>query len=114
MTSLNYGFAILPSWLYKNFMVLKTNQCSSMLFGVKDGFQTDLVSNNVSIKNNKEVKVLGKAFDNKLHLYMYLSSITKKAIIKLNALTRAQKYMTPEQKTFLKLSFIQPQFNYGT
>ena len=38
--------------------------------------------------------------------------ITKKANTKLNALTRVQKYMTPEQKTFLTSSYKRSPFNY--
>ena len=37
-----------------------------MLFRVKDKLQTDLLSNNVPIKNRKVEKVLGITFDNKL------------------------------------------------
>ena len=64
-------------------------------------YQTQLVSSNVTIKNGKEEKVLGINFNNKLDFSTHLTSITKKANIKLNALTRVQKYITPEQKTFL-------------
>ena len=37
-----------------------------MLFRVKDKLQTDLLSNNVPIKNRKVEKFLGVNFDNKL------------------------------------------------
>ena len=37
-----------------------------MLFGVKDKLQTDLLSNNVPIKNRKVKKFLRITFDNKL------------------------------------------------
>ena len=57
-----------------------------MLFGIKDELQTDLVSTNVTN--------------------------TKKANVKLNNLSRVQKNMTPEQRTFLTASFIKSQFNY--
>ena len=40
-------------------MVLNPDKCSSMVFGVNDELQTDLVSNNVIIKNSEEEKVLG-------------------------------------------------------
>ena len=82
-------------------MVLNPDKCFLMLFAVKDELQTDLVSNNVTIRNSKDEKVLGITFDIKLEFSSHLTSITKKASIKLNAFTREQKYMTPEQKTFL-------------
>ena len=54
-----------------------------MLFGVKDELQTDLVSNNVTIRNSKEEKGQGIPFDNKLDFAKHLISITKRANIKL-------------------------------
>ena len=90
-------------------MVLSPGKCSFMLFALKDELQTDLVSNNVTIKNSKEEKFLA---DNKLDFSSHLTSITKKANIKLNNLTGVQKYMILEQKNFLTSSFIKSQFNY--
>ena len=37
-----------------------------MINGTKDELQTGFVSNNVTIENSKEEKVLGITFDNKL------------------------------------------------
>ena len=105
-------FAILSNWLGKNFMVLNPDKSSFMLSDVKDELQTDFVSNNATFKNGKEKNVLGITFDSKLDFSMHLTNITKKVNIKLNALTRVQKYMTSEQKTFLTSSLIKSQFNY--
>ena len=58
------------------------------MFGGKDEFQTDLVSNNAITEKSKDEKVLGVTFDNKLGFSMHLSSITKKRNINLNALNR--------------------------
>ena len=93
-------------------MVLNFNVCTFMLFGKKDALQTDLVFNNVTIKNSKEEKVLLIIIDSKLDFSKYLISITRKASIKLNAFTRVQKYMTSEEKTLLTSPFIKSQFNY--
>ena len=40
MPSLNFDFAILSNWFYKNFMIFDTDKCSFMLFGVKEELQT--------------------------------------------------------------------------
>ena len=77
-----------------------------MSIGAKDELQTDIESKKVAIENSKEEEVLGVTFDNKLEFYSYLTSINKKANIKLNNLTRVQKYMAPELKTVLTFSFI--------
>ena len=62
---------------------------------------TELISTNVTTKDSKEEKELGITFANKLDFSTHRTSITKKANIKLNALTRIQKYMTPEKKNIL-------------
>ena len=62
-------------------MVLNPEKCSLMLFHIKDEFQTDLVSNNAIIKNDKG-KVLGINTDSKLKFSTHLNSVTKKANIK--------------------------------
>ena len=102
-------------------LYLNPIKCSSMLFCVKDKLQRDLVSNNITIRNrkNEEIgnveignEVLGITFDNKLFFPSQLTSITKKVNIRLNNLTRVKKYIIPEQKTLISLSFIKSHFNY--
>ena len=66
MMSLIHGFSILSNWIYKNLLFLNLGKCSFMPFGVKDELQTDLVSNNATIKNSKSEKIPGITFDNKL------------------------------------------------
>ena len=93
-------------------LCLNPIKCSSMLFCVKDRLQRDLVSNNITIRNRKNEKVLGITFDNKLFFPSHLTSITKKVNIRLNNLTRVKKYIIPEQKTLISLSSIKSHFNY--
>ena len=59
-----------------------------MLFGVNDDILTDLASNNSTVKDSKKEKILGIIFDNKLDFSLHLTSITKKANIKSNNLTK--------------------------
>ena len=88
MTSLNHDFAILSNWIYKNFFVLNLDKYCFMLFGVNDDILTDLASNNSTVKDSKKEKILGIIFDNKLDFSLHLTSITKKANIKFNNLTK--------------------------
>ena len=88
-------------------MILNPDECPFLLFCIKDELQTNLISDNVAIKTAKK-----KSLDNKLYVSSHLTGITKKANIKLNNLTRAQKYITPEQNTFIKFSFVKSKFNY--
>ena len=88
MTSLNHDFAILSNWIYKNFFVLNLDKYYFMLFGVNDDILTDLASNNSTVKDSKKEKIPGIIFDNKLDFSLHLTSITKKANIKFNNLTK--------------------------
>ena len=88
MTSLNHDFAISSNWIYKNFFVLNLDKYYFMLFGVNDDILTDLASNNSTVKDSKKEKILGIIFDNKLDFSLHLTSITKKANIKFNNLTK--------------------------
>ena len=54
MILVNHDFAILSNWIYKNFFVLNLDKYYFMLFGVNDGIQTDLASNNSTVKNSKK------------------------------------------------------------
>ena len=111
MTSLNYGFAILSNWSYKDIMVFSPNKCYFTIIDVKYELQTDLVSNKVTIKNSKGENVQGITFDNKLDFSLNLTIITKKENINFKALTRVPKFMIPELKNFLTFSFTKSKFN---
>ena len=65
MYSLNKTFAILPNWFHNTFTVLNPVEYSFILFGAEDELQTDVVSNNVTIINSKEKKVLGITTDSR-------------------------------------------------
>ena len=101
MNSLSHDFTILSKWFHNNFMVLNPDKCSFMLLGVDDELQTNLVCGNETLKNSKQEKVLGVTIDNKLNFATHLSNITKNTDIKLNALTRVQKYMTADKKPYI-------------
>lgn len=98
MTSSSHNFATLSNWFYKNCMVLNPDKCSFQLFVFREELQTYLALDNVTIENSKEEKINRITFDNKLDFPTHLTSITKKTNIKLNILTRVQKYMTPKKK----------------
>ena len=73
MISWNHNFAILANWFYKNVMVHDSDKYFFILFGVKDELPTDLVSDNITIKNSKDEKVLGITFQNKFDFFISLA-----------------------------------------
>ena len=50
-------------------MVRNPDKCSSMLLGVDDELQTNLVCGNETLKNSKQEKILGVSIDNKLKIW---------------------------------------------
>ena len=76
-----------------------------MLIGVKDECQTDLASNNVTIKNSKKEKVVGIIFDNKLDFPMHLPSITKKGEYNLQCPFQSTKIHDSIAKDILNILF---------
>ena len=50
----------------------------------------------IKIKGNKTVKLLGIKIDNQLNFNDHVSSIYKKASLKLHALARISKFMSKE------------------
>ena len=82
-------------------MVLNPDKCSFILLGVDNELQTNLVCGNETLKSGKQEKVLGVTINNKLNFAMHLWNITKNANIKFDALTRVQRYMTTDKKTYI-------------
>ena len=59
-----------------------------MLLDGDDELQTNLVSENETLKNSKQEEVLGVIIDSKLNFATHLLNITKNVNIKLNVPTR--------------------------
>ena len=64
------------------------------------------------IKGNKTVKLLGIKIDNQLNINDHVSSIYKKASLKLHALARISKFMSKEKLRVLMKAFVESQFGY--
>ena len=87
-------------------MVLNADKWSLMLFGIKNELQTDLVSNYFTIKNDTEEKVLRITTDSKLEFAKHLTSITKKAKIKVQCHYQSTKIHDSRTKGHLNCSLI--------
>ena len=53
---------------------------------------------NITIKTSKSVKLLGIVIDNKLNFVEYISVLSIKASLHLNAISRLQKYMEKRRR----------------
>ena len=93
-------------------MVLNPGKCHFMLFGVKENEQSDLICNDITLKHSSHDKILGVTIDNKLAFDENIINICKTTNKKLNALSRINHYMKPNQKEILLTSFIISHFSY--
>ena len=68
--------------------------------------------NDVDIKPNNSVKLLGITLDNKLKFEKHISSICKSASCQLNALFRLKYFLGFKGRKILIKSFVYSNFNY--
>ena len=67
---------------------------------------------NEIITGEKWVKLLGVKVDSKLDFTEHVSSICKKASLKLHALARISKFMSKDKLRILTKAFVESQFGY--
>ena len=84
---------ILANWFYDNYMVLNPAKYHSMLFGVKENEQFDLICNGITLNHGSHEKMLGVTIDKKLSFDEHIINICKTANKKFSALSRINHYM---------------------
>ena len=67
---------------------------------------------NITIKNSASEKLLGVIIDNKLDFTEHLNTVCKKANLKLHALNRISRFLSPEQHVLIINAYIKSLFNY--
>ena len=68
--------------------------------------------NDINIKPNDSVKLLGITLDNKLNFEKHISSICKSASCQLNALFRLKHFLGFKERKILTESFVYSSFKY--
>ena len=59
---------------------------------------------NITMKNSVSEKLLGVIIDNKLDFMEHLDTVYKKANLKLHALNRISRFLSPEQHVLIMLT----------
>ena len=67
---------------------------------------------NIVLKPESQVKVLGVTLDNKLNLSHHVSVLCTKAARQLNALSRVSRFLNTTSRMIIYNSFINSNFNY--
>ena len=108
---LQNDFLIVDEWFFNNFLVLNSDKCHFMTLG-KPNTLPNLKCDNITIKNSVSEKLLGVIIDNKLDLAEHLNTICKMANLKLHALNRISRFLSPEQHVLIINAYIKSLFNY--
>ena len=95
-TFLSSDFKIINNWFYENFMVLNPEKSNFLCIGQKTDDAETLNFNNLAIKNNKEVEILGIKLDRNMNfiliLKIYVESRSKtKRCVKNQFIPRLKK-----------------------
>ena len=67
---------------------------------------------NITIKRSDSEKLLGVVIDNKLDFTEHFNTVCKKASLKLHALNRISRFLSPEQHVLIINAYIKSLFNY--
>ena len=67
---------------------------------------------NITIKNSVSEKLLDVIIDNKLDFTEHLNPVCKMANLKLHALNRISRFLSPEQHVLIINAYIKSLFNY--
>ena len=108
---LQNDFLILDEWFFNNFLVLNSDKCHFMTLGTPNTLP-NFKCKNITIKNSSSEKLLGVIIDNKLDFMEHLNTVCKKANLKLHALNRISRFLSPEQHVLIINAYIKSLFNY--
>ena len=109
--ALSNDFRIIQNWFQENLMVLNTNKCHCMCFGI-GGENDDFIFGGIKLPNSCEEKILGVIIDNKLKFDPHIKSMCKKSAQKLGVLNRISSLLDPEKKRLVFNAVIKSYFCY--
>lgn len=98
------------TWFDNNFFKLNPDKCKLLI--TKHAENVEIKIKNVNIVAEKSVKLLGIKIDNNLNFNEHVSSLCKKANLKLHALSRVSHIMNKDKLRLLLKAFIETQFAY--
>ena len=108
---LQNDFFILDEWFFNNFLVLSTDKCHFMTLGTPITLR-NFKYKNIIIKNSASEKLLGVIIGNKPDFTEHLNTVCKEANLKLHALNRISRFLSPKQHVLTINAYIKSLFNY--
>ena len=98
----------LDSWFMNNYLLLNNDKCNLLVTNHDEDISITLGNEIIT----GWVKLLCVKVDSKLDFTEHVSSICKKASLKLHALARISKFMSKDKLRILTKSFVESQFGY--
>ena len=108
-SKLKNDFLILNWWFSNNFFVLNFDKCHCMTLGTPNTL-LNFKGKNIAIKNSASETLLGIIIDSKLDFTEHLNAVCKKAKLKLHALNRISRFLSPEQHVLIINAYIKSLF----
>ena len=108
---LQNDFLILDEWFFNNFLRLNFDKCHFLTLGTPN-YLPNFKRKNITIKNSVSEKLLGVIMGNKLDFMEHLNTVCKKANLKLHALSRISRFLSPEQHVLIINAYIKSLSNY--
>ena len=108
---LQNDFLILDEWFFNNSLYwILTNVILWPL--EQPNTLPNFKCKNITIKNSASKKLLGVIIDNKLDFTEHLNTVCKKANLRLPALNRISRFLSPEQHVLIINAYIKSLFHY--
>ena len=102
---LQNDFLILDEWFFSNFLVLDSDKYHFVILGAPNTLPS-FKCKSITMKNSASEKLLGVIMDNKLDFREHLNTVCKKANLKLHALNRISRFLSPEQHVIIISAYI--------
>ena len=100
----------LLQWFKENRMKANPDKYHLLTNNTKESFQ--IKTGNETVSNRKHEKLMGVKINHELNFNEHVSSLCKKASLKLNAVSRIASSMTFDQRRLILNSFITSHFSY--
>ena len=97
-------------WFEIKYFRMNPDKCKLLVTNKGDNVSIEVDGHN--IKGSKSVKLLGITIDNRLNFNDHITTIYKKASLKLHALARVSKFMGKDKLRVSMKSFFESQFGY--
>ena len=108
---LQNDFLVSDEWFFNNFLVLNSDKCPFLTLGAPNTLP-NIKCKNITIKSSTSEKLLGAIIDNKLDFTEHLNTVCIKKNLRLHAVNRISRFLSPEEHVLIINAYTKSLFNY--